>query len=83
MTDQADGTDFDYRPLSRREVAELRGYVAASTTVGRVVFLLTFVAIAGLAFRTMLMAAASVSRGLSHPAWWITPTCVVAWLVYR
>jgi hypothetical protein len=81
--DQGAGAEVEYRPLSRRQVAELRGYVAASTASFRAALFLAVAGIAALGFRAMLRPAASALPVLSHPVWWIAPTCLLSWLLYR
>jgi hypothetical protein len=81
--DQAVGAQATYRPLSRRQAAELRGYVAASTTVGRALLFVAPVAIAALVLRALVRAASSVLPVLSHAAWWMAPTCLLGWFLYR
>ena len=80
---QGGSAEVEHRPLSRRQVAELRGYVAGSTAVGRAALFLAVVGVAALAFRAALRAAASVLPALSHAGWWIAPACFLAWLLYR
>ncbi len=75
--------EVTYRPLSRRQAAKLRGYVAASTAVGRAALFLVAVGLAAFGFRSLFKAAASLSPALSHPVWWIVPTCAISWLLYR
>ena len=84
MTDDH-GVDaqVEYRPLSRRQVAELRGYVAASTAVGRALLFVAPVGVAALVLRTVVTAASSAFPVLSHAVWWIAPTCLLGWLIYR
>jgi hypothetical protein len=80
---QGVGAVLEYRPLSRRQAAELRGYVAASTTFGRTALFVAFVGIVALAFRATFKAAASMSPVLSHAAWWVVPTLLLSLLLYR
>jgi hypothetical protein len=81
--DQGVGAQVEYRPLSRRQVAELRGYVAASTVVGRALLFVALVGTAALVLRAIVRAASSVLPVLSHAVWWIAPTCLLGWLLYR
>jgi len=81
--DQRVGAQVEYRPLSRRQIAELRGYVAASTALGRALLFVAVVGIAALVLRAIVKAASSVLPVLSHGVWWIAPTCLLGWLLYR
>jgi hypothetical protein len=81
--DQEVGAQVEYRSLSRRQMAELRGYVAASTVVGRAALFVGIVGVAALVLRTTLSAASALLPALSHAVWWIAPACCLAWLLYR
>ena len=84
MTDeQQRAAQVEYRPLSRRQVAELRGYVAASTAGGRALLFVALVGIAALLLRAIVRAASSMLPVLSHAAWWVAPTCLLGWFLYR
>ncbi len=73
----------EYRQLSRRQAAELRGYLAVSTIAFRAIVFVVAVGLAAFALRTMLKAAASFGPALSHPAWWALPTCALSLWLYR
>lgn len=81
--DRGVDADVEYRPLSKRQAAELRGYVAAGTAAFRAALFVAVVCVAALALRAILGRAASVWPVLSHPAGWIAPTGLLAWLLYR
>ena len=81
--DQRVGAQVEFRSLSRRQVAELRGYVAASTAIGRAALFLAVVGVGALLARAIVRAASSALPVLSHPVWWIAPSCLLAWLLYR
>lgn len=82
MDGQGVGAVLEYRPLSRRQASELRGYVAVSTTLGRAAMFLAFVVLAALVFRATFRAAASMWPVLPQAAW-VAPALLVSWLLYR
>lgn len=81
--DRAVDAGLEYRPLSKRQAAELRGYVAVGTAAGRAALFLAVVGIAALGLRAVFRSAASAWPVLSHPAWWIAPAGLLAWFLYR
>ena len=82
MAGQEIGAVLEYRPLSRRQAADLRGYVAVSTRLFGAVLFLAFAGIAALVFRATFRAAASMWPVLPQAAW-VVPTLLLLWLVYR
>jgi hypothetical protein len=82
---ETQGVDAEvvYRPLSRRQAAELRGYVAASTVIFRAALFLCVVGLTALGLRAILRAAAPALPVLSHPAWWLAPAGLVSLALYR
>jgi hypothetical protein len=69
----------ELRPLSRKETAELRGYVAIGIGLFRVVLFLAAVALAGL----LLRALQRLFPVLGDYPWWAVPTGLGAWALYR
>ena len=51
--------------------------------LGRALLFLAGIAIAALVFRAILLCAALAWPALTHPAWWIAPTLLIAALLYR
>ncbi len=71
------------RPLSKKQLSELKGYIALGVTIGRAVFFLIVTAILlTLSRKIYLLFVWPLPNG-SHPVWWIIPpACVMAW-VYK
>jgi hypothetical protein len=77
------GSAVEYRPLSSRQKAELRGYVAAGTAVGRAVLFLLAVGAFAFVLRAILRGLAAFWPPLVHPIAWAVPAAILAVLLYR
>ena len=71
------------RPLTRREKAELRGYVAIGPALFRAALYLGAVAIVAGMLRALHRAVAGPPASIAHELWWIVPTMVFAAWLYR
>jgi len=72
----------EYRELSTRQLAELRGYVSPVASVVRTALFLVAVGIAALVLRVIVSFAAP-GPVLPRPVWWVAPTALLAWMLYR
>ena len=76
-------TGSERRSLSRKQAAELRGYVAASTSLFRILVWLAAVALAGALFRALQPLLARPFPVVGAHMWWALPTGLVAWALYH
>ncbi len=68
-----------YRPISKRRLSELQGYVAWSTTALRMVAFLGTVGISALLLRS---AQGLLPSQLQHDAWWVLPSILLGGALY-
>ena len=72
-----------FRPLTKRERDDLRGYVAWSTTLFRAVLFVLVVVLVGWLLRATHALSAKLTSAFSHPAWWVLPLIVFSLGLYR
>jgi hypothetical protein len=72
-----------FRPLTAKQRAELKGYVAWGTTVFGIVLCVGLIFIIASAFHFLHSQLVKVFPGISHALWWIAPTAIVVLFIGR